>query len=71
MTASEEYMRTTRQIMAKIQVEANRVITTGRGCEYLEDEIIEMLCQEAASRGANPARIRKFTGRMCLSRDCG
>ncbi len=73
MTASEEYVRTARQIATKIRIEVNRVITTGRGCENHEDEIIEMLCQEAASRGANPARIRKrhtimskFTGRMRL-----
>ncbi len=73
MTASEEYVRTARQIITKIQIEVNRVHTTGRPCEFLEDEIIEALCQEAASRGANPARIRKrhtimnkFTGQMCL-----
>ena len=72
MTASKEYVRTARQIITKIQIEVNRVITTGRPCEYLEDEITELLCQEAASRGANPARIRKrktlnrFTGKMCL-----
>ena len=73
MTASEEYVRTSRQIIPKIQVEVNRVITIGRDCEYLEDEIMELLCQEAASRGANPARIRKrrtvmnkFTGKMYL-----
>ena len=59
MTASEEYVRTARQIVTKIQIEVNRVITTGRPCEYIEDETLEALCQEAASRGANPARIRK------------
>ena len=73
MTASEEYVRTARQIVTKIQIEVNRVITTGRPCEYIEDETVEALCHEAASRGANPMRIRKrhtvmnkFTGKVCL-----
>ena len=77
MTASEEYVRTARQITTKIQIEVNSVLTTGRPCEFLEDEVIESLCQEAATRGANPARIRKrhtimnkFTGKMCLGTLC-
>ena len=38
MTASEEYVRTARQIITKIQIEVNRVLTTGRLCEFLEDD---------------------------------
>ena len=54
VTASEEYVRTSRQIITKIQVEANRVITTGRDCEYLEDEIIEFVVPRSSFKRCQP-----------------
>lgn len=61
MVASEEYV-------TLIQKTVNEAVVSDR-----EDEVIEALCAEAASNGANLARIRKrhsvmneVTGKYCL-----
>ena len=73
MSSSEEYVRTARQVVYKIQRAVNRSIVEGQEDEYFEDEAISSLCQTAVNNGANPARIKKrhnvmtgITGRTCL-----
>ena len=73
MTSSEEYVRTARQVVYKIQRAVNRSIVEGQEAEYFEDEALDSLCKTAEDNGANPARIRKrhnvmfgITGRHCL-----
>ena len=73
MTASEEYVRTARQVVYKIQQAVNRSLVEGREDEYFEDEAIDRLCATAEANGANPRRIRKrhtlmntLTGKHCL-----
>ena len=73
MTSSEEYVRTARQVVYKIQQSVNRALVEGREGEYFEDEAIDSLCTTAEANGANPRRIRKrhsimnnLTGRHCL-----
>eukprot|EP00435_Cladocopium_sp_Y103_P006564 s4728_g2.t1 len=73
MTSSEEYVRTARQVVYKIQRAVNRAIVEGFEEEYYEDEAMDSLCKAAEDGGANPNRIRKrhtvmgsFTGRHCL-----
>ena len=73
MVASEEYVRTSRQVVFTIQRAVNRSIVTGFDHEYFEDEAIERLCKAAENAGANPNRIRKrhavtssLTGKSCL-----
>ena len=75
MVASEEYARTSRQVVTLIQKTVNEAIVSGHPGVYREDEVIEALCNEASSGGANPARIRKrhtvmneMTGKYCLGR---
>ena len=73
MVASEEYVRTSRQVITLIQKTVNESLVSGHPSVYREDEIIESLCAAASVGGANPARIRKrhavmneFTGKYCL-----
>ena len=73
MVSSEEYVRTSRQVVTLIQKTVNEAIVSGHPGVYREDEVIEALCSEASSGGANPARIRKrhtvmneMTGKYCL-----
>eukprot|EP00435_Cladocopium_sp_Y103_P019604 s2653_g4.t1 len=73
MTSSEEYVRTARQVVYKIQRAVNQSIVEGATEEYFEDEALDSLCKAAENGGANPNRIRKrhsvlgsFTGRHCL-----
>ena len=73
MTSSEEYVRTARQVVYKIQQSVNRALVEGRESEYFEDEAIDALRATAEMNGANPRRIRKrhtvlnsLTGRHCL-----
>jgi len=73
MVASEEYVRTSRQVITLIQKTVNESLVSGHPSVYREDEIIESLCAAASAGGANPARIRKrhavmneFTGKYCL-----
>lgn len=73
MTSSEEYVRTSRQVVFKLQTAVNRAIVEGRDEEYHEDEALDSLCKAAESSGANPNRIRKrhavmnaLSGRHCL-----
>ena len=73
MTSSEEYVRTSRQVVFKIQRAVNRSLITGLEQEYHEDEAIQRLCDAAEKSGANPNRIRKrhsvmagWSGKHCL-----
>ena len=73
MTSSEEYVRTARQVVYKIQRAVNRSIVEGFESEYFEDDAMSSLCKAAELGGANPNRIKKrhtvmggFTGRNCL-----
>ena len=73
MVASEEYVRTSRQVVTLIQKTVNEAIVSGHPGVYREDEVIEALCAEASAGGANPLRIRKrhavmndVTGKHCL-----
>ena len=73
MTSSEEYVRTARQVVYKIQKAVNRSIVSGYEEEYFEDEAMTSLCKAAEDGGANPNRIKKrhtvmgnMTGRHCL-----
>ena len=73
MVSSEEYVRTSRQVVTLIQKTVNEAIVSGHPGVYREDEVIEALCSEASAGGANPLRIRKrhsvmneVTGKYCL-----
>lgn len=73
MTSTEEYTRTARQVVYKIQKSVNRSLVEGRDEQYYEDEAIDALCAEAERTGANPGRIKKrhlimnsLTGRYSL-----
>ena len=73
MTSSEEYVRTSRQVVFKIQRAVNRALVIGLELEYREDEAIQRLCDAAEKNGANPNRIKKrhsvmagWSGRHCL-----
>ena len=73
MTSSEEYVRTARQVVHKIQRAVNRSIVEGQEEEYYEDDAMTSLCSAAEAGGANPNRIKKrhtvmgsLTGRNCL-----
>lgn len=59
MVSSEEYVRTARQVVFKIQRAVNRCLVEGLDEPYHEDEAIQRLCDAAESAGANPNRIRK------------
>ena len=59
MTSSEEYVRTSRQVVFKIQKAVNRSLVEGLEEVYYEDEPIQRLCDAAETAGANPNRIRK------------
>ena len=59
MVSSEEYVRTARQVIFKIQRAVNRCLVEGLDEPYHEDEAIQKLCDAAESTGANPNRIRK------------
>ena len=73
MTSSEEYVRTSRQVVLGIQRAVNKSIVEGRDIEYFEDEAIEALAKTAEDRGFNPLRIKRrhicmnnFTGKNSL-----
>ena len=73
MVASEEYVRTSRQVVFTIQKAVNRSIVTGFDQEYFEDEAVDRLCKAAEDSGANRNRIRKkhmvcssLSGKFCL-----
>eukprot|EP00435_Cladocopium_sp_Y103_P027016 s256_g6.t1 len=59
MVSSEEYVRTSRQVVFKIQKAVNRALVEGSSEQFHEDENIEKLAQFAADAGANPNRIKK------------
>ena len=59
MAASEEYVRTSRQVVTLIQKTVHEAVVSGHPGVYREDDVIQALCAEASSGGANPARIRK------------
>eukprot|EP00435_Cladocopium_sp_Y103_P020863 s2122_g5.t1 len=71
---TEEYVRTSRQVVFKIQKHVNRALVEGAENEFHEDESIGRLCDYAAEAGANPNRIRKrhtvitvtLAGKHCL-----
>ena len=69
MSASEEYVRTSRQVVLSIQRAVNRSIVEGREVEYFEDEAIESLAKTAEDMGFNPLRIKKR--HTCMSRTTG
>jgi hypothetical protein len=73
MVASEEYVRTSRQVVFTIQKAVNRSLVVGLDNEYFEDEAIDSLCKTAENSGANPNRIRKrhtvmgrLSGKNCI-----
>ena len=59
MTSAEEYVRTSRQVVFKIQRAVNRSLVEGKDEQYFEDEAIQRLCDAAEMSGANPNRIKK------------
>ena len=59
MVSSEEYVRTARQVIFKIQRSVNKCLVEGGNEPYHEDEAIQRLCDAAEGAGANPNRIRK------------
>ena len=59
MVSSEEYVRTSRQVIYKIQKAVNKALVEGGSDPYHEDEPISRLCEFAAAGGANPNRIKK------------
>ncbi|CAK9114221.1 unnamed protein product [Durusdinium trenchii] len=59
MAASEEYVRTSRQVVFKIQRQVNKVLLEGGDIPYMEDEAVERLCQSAEARSINVARIKR------------
>lgn len=59
MVASEEYVRTSRQVVFTIQKAVNRAIVTGYDHEYFEDEAIDRLCKAAEALGATPTGSRR------------
>lgn len=59
MVASEEYVRTSRQVVFNIQKAVCQAVVTGEPGPYYEDEAIERLCKTAELGGANPERIKK------------
>ena len=73
MVSSEEYVRTSRQVIFMIQKSVNQALVTGHPVEYLEDEAVGSLVDTATGAGMNPDRIRKrhtvlndLSGKMCL-----
>ena len=59
MVSSEEYVRTSRQVIYKIQKAVNKSLVDGSGGPFHEDESINRLCKFAAATGANPNRAKK------------
>ena len=73
MTSSEEYVRTSRQIVFSIQQAVNRSLVEGREVEFFDSDAIDSLAAAAAAMGFNPLRIKKrhsimndLSGRNCL-----
>jgi hypothetical protein len=56
MVSSEDYVRTSRQVIYKIQKAVNKSLVDGSGGPFHEDESINRLCEFAATTGANPNR---------------
>ena len=59
MVSSEEYVRTSRQVVFKIQREVNKALVEGSNEPFHEDENIDRLADYAAEAGTNKNRIRK------------
>ena len=59
MVSSEEYVRTSRQVIFKIQRAVNKALVEGSDEPFHEDETIDKLAAFAADAGANPNRIKK------------
>ena len=59
MVSAEEYVRTSRQVVFKIQRSVNKTLVEGGSEPFFEDENVEKLANFAAERGANPNRIKK------------
>ena len=73
MTSSEEYVRTSRQVVFMIQKAVNRSLVEGREVEYFDSDAIDSLAAAASAMGFNPLRIKKrhtvmndLSGRNCL-----
>lgn len=73
MASSEEYVRTSRQVIFHIQKTVNEALVCGHPASYMEDEAIDSLVSYAVSHGMNASRIRKrhivmsnLTGKVCL-----
>ena len=59
MVSSEEYVRTSRQVVFKIQRTVNKALVEGSNEPFHEDENIDKLADFAAEAGANRNRIKK------------
>ena len=59
MVASEEYVRTARQVVFRIQRAVNKALVEGSDEPFHEDENIDKLADFAAENGANRNRIKK------------
>ena len=59
MVSSEEYVRTSRQVVFKIQRAVNKALVEGSNEPFHEDENIDKLADFAADAGANRNRIKK------------
>ena len=59
MVSSEEYVRTARQVVFKIQRTVNKALVEGCNEPFHEDENIDKLADFAAEAGANRNRIKK------------
>ena len=73
MTSSEEYVRTSRQVVFMMQKAVNRSLVEGREVEYFDSDAIDSLAGAASAMGFNPLRIKKrhtvmndLSGRNCL-----
>ena len=61
MVSSEEYVRTSHQVIYKIQKAVNKSLVDGSGGPFYEDESINRLCKFAAATGANPNRTKRHS----------
>ena len=71
--AAEEYVRTSRQVVFKIQRAVNRTLVEGGPEDFFEDELIGKFGKFAEDHGANPTRIARrhkvlsnVSGKNCL-----
>lgn len=69
MIAAEEYVRTSRPVVFKIQRAVNRSLVEGRDLEYFEDQQINRLCAAGRSEPQSHAEtslMNNLSGRNCL-----